>query len=320
MLGYPGQIELREQVKRGEIPGPTLYLAGPSFRGPAVGSPEQAARMVREQKAEGWDLLKVHPGLRREVYDAMARTADEVGIRFAGHVPAEVGLVHAIERRQETIDHLDGYIEHLQADRAPVDAAKLAEIVRLTRETGTAVVPTMVLWEAIIGSASLEEMAAFHELKYMPAATVANWQRNYAATIGNPNFDRARAARIAANRNVVLRALSEGGVTILFGTDAPQIFSVPGFSIHREMRAMAAAGMSNHAILRSATRNVGEYFKAQDRFGLVAPGHRADLVLLEGNPLTDIGQVANRAGVLVRGRWLPESEIQERLAKIAAAR
>jgi imidazolonepropionase-like amidohydrolase len=319
MLGWAGQLELRDQVNAGEILGPTLYLAGPSFSGTTVQSPGQARQRVRDQKAEGWDLLKVHPGIRRDVYDAMARTADDLKIRFAGHVPADVGLVHAIGKRQETIDHLDGYIEHLKAETGPVDRERLAEIVKLTRDTNTAVVPTMVLWETIIGAGSLSQMSAFPELVYMPAAMVRSWQQGYSNTVGNPNFDRARATRIAANRKVVLKALSDGGVTILFGTDAPQVFSVPGFSVHREMKAMAEAGMSNYEILRSATRNVGEYFKARDKFGTVAAGQRADLLLLDANPLTDVAHVARRAGVMVRGRWLPDAEIQAGLAKVAAS-
>lgn len=87
MLGDPAQLDLRTRINRGELVGPTLYLAGPPFSGNSVTSPAQAVEMVRRQKAEGWDLLKVLPGLSREVYDAMARTAHEVGIRFAGHVP-----------------------------------------------------------------------------------------------------------------------------------------------------------------------------------------------------------------------------------------
>lgn len=319
MLGWPGQLELREKVRRGEILGPSLHLAGPSFSGAAVQTPAAAEARVRQQKAEGWDLLKVHPGLTREVYDAMARTADEVGIRFAGHIPAEVGLAHAIARRQQTVDHLDGYIEHLQADGGPVDRTRLAEIVKLTRDTGTAVVPTMVLWDTIIGATAHEEMRAFPELKYMPRAEVERWRTVYDQRIAAAGFDAARARRIAANRVEVLKALHEGRVTLLFGTDAPQQYSVPGFSIHREMRAMAAAGLPPYAILRSATANVGAYFQAHDRFGTIVPGQRADLVLLEANPLDDIGHVARRAGVMVRGRWLPETEIQAGLARIAAA-
>jgi len=134
MLGAPGQLELREKAKTGEILSPTLYLAGPSFSGNSINSPQEAAERVRQQKKEGWDLLKVHPGLTREEYDAMARTARELGIRFAGHVPSDVGLLHAIEMGQETFDHIDGYIEYLDGDKRPLDKAKLAEAVRRTRE------------------------------------------------------------------------------------------------------------------------------------------------------------------------------------------
>lgn len=322
MLGFPGQLEWREKARRGELVAPTLTLAGPSFTGSGptgTTTVQQAIERVRAQKAEGWDLLKVHPGLKPEVYDAMARTAKEVGIEFSGHVPADVGLVRAIERGQRTIDHLDGYIEHLNAKDGPIDPAKLAAIVKLTRDSGTWVVPTMVLWETILGSASARELEAFPELKYMPRAMVDSWKTNYQRRTTASGFNAAQARQIAANRRVLLKALADGGVKILFGTDAPQQFSVPGFSIHREMKAMQAAGMTSFAILQSATKNVGEYYQNVDTFGLVAPGHRADLVLLTGDPLRDLGHVARRAGVMVRGKWIPEAEIQRRLAAIAAA-
>ena len=76
--------------------------------------------------------------------------------------------------------------------------------------------------------------------------------------------------------------------------------------------------MSNFAILQSATKQVGEYLKARDAFGTVAPGHRADLVLLDLNPLADLSNIAKRSGVMVRGKWISESDIQARLQKIAA--
>ena len=91
-------------------------------------------------------MLKIHPGLTREAYDAMATTAQEVGLRFVGHVPAEVGLQHALEMGQETIDHVDGYVEYLQAENDPVDEAKLADIVQRTKQAGTWIVPTMAVW------------------------------------------------------------------------------------------------------------------------------------------------------------------------------
>ncbi len=102
------------------------------------------------------------------------------------------------------------------------------------------------------------------------------------------------------------------------GTDAPQQFSVPGFSLHRELLRMRAAGMTPEQILASGTTRVGEYFAKSDRFGAVAAGQRADLLLLDADPLADVANLTRRAGVMVRGRWLPESEIQQRLATIAA--
>jgi hypothetical protein len=317
MLGWPGQLELREKVKRGELLGPTLYLAGPSFSGASIQSAAQAEARVREQKAQGWDLLKVHPGLKRDHYDAMARTAKEVGIRFAGHIPADVGLVHAIKQGQETVDHLDGYIEYFGGyPDIRGEPAKLDGIVKLTRDTGTWVVPTMCLWETIIGAADLEKMSNYPELQYMPPDQIEEWKKSYQALLNRKHY-RVPAQETAANRKVLLKALSDGGVKILFGTDAPQQFSVPGFSIHREIRAMAEAGMSPYEILKSATTNVGEYFKDKDRFGVIASGTRADLLLLEANPLEDASNVAKRSGVMVRGRWLTEREIQTRLEKIA---
>jgi hypothetical protein len=124
-----GSLRGGEKARSGRLVAPNLYLAGPSFLGGEM-TPEQAIQRVKTQKAEGWDLLKVHPGLKLETYEAMAKTAKEVGIEFSGHIPADVGLVRAIDLGQRTVDHLDGYIEHLQAQDAPVAPEKLAEIVK----------------------------------------------------------------------------------------------------------------------------------------------------------------------------------------------
>lgn len=318
MLGAPGQLELRERANRGELLSPTLYLAGPSFNGNSVNSPGQAAEMVRQQKREGWDLLKVHPGLTREEYDAMARTAREEGIRFAGHVPADVGLAHALAMGQETIDHVDGYVEHLGAEGAPLDETKLAEVVRLTKKSGAWIVPTMALWETLLGITSIEKLLSYPELKYMPAQQVQAWEKAHRARQSAPQFDRKKAEQTAANRKRILKALYDGGVPVIFGTDAPQQFSVPGFSVRHEMASMLEAGMTPYQIILTATKNAGEYHKNKARFGTVTAGSRADLILVGGDPLKDLSNVGRRAGVMVRGRWLTEDEIQKRLASIAA--
>ena len=317
MLGQDFHLELRRKAQAGEIIAPTLYMAGPSFNGNSVSSPDQAAEMVRRQKEQGWDLLKIHPGLTVPQYDAMARTASEVGIRFGGHVPADVGLRHAIEMGQETFDHLDGFIEYLDAFDRPIDEAELDELVRLVRGGGAWVVPTMVLWDVgIIGRGDDRAMENYPEMRYWPAAGVRGWSRRQADRARAARQDPERADLWATNRMRVLKALADGGAGVLMGTDSPQIFSVPGFSLHREMEAMAQAGMTPYQILVSGTRAVGDYFRRHDSFGTVAVGRRADLILLNSNPLRDVGNIRDRAGVMVRGQWLPEDMIQERLAQI----
>jgi imidazolonepropionase-like amidohydrolase len=106
------------------------------------------------------------------------------------------------------------------------------------------------------------------------------------------------------------------------GTDSPQIFNVPGFALHREVRLMQDAGLTPYQVLQSGTRNVARYvsevLKQDGRFGTVAVGSRADLVLLGANPLEDVGNLARREGVMVRGRWLSRAEIEKGLAELAA--
>ena len=319
MLGAEGQLELRRRANSSEIIAPTLYLAGPSFNGGSINSPEEAVEKARRQKAEGWNLLKVHPGLTREEYDAMASTARELGIRFGGHVPADVGLMHAIDQGQETFDHVDGYVEYLwTVNREVLDEDALAYAIERTKEAGAWIVPTMALWEYIFGNPDLEVAEAYPELKYMPARVVNSWINRTRRMQSNPNYDPAAREKLIAWRMRVLGALHEAGARILMGTDAPQVFSVPGYSLHRELVRMVEAGMDPLAILVSGTVNVGEHFANEDTFGTVTPGARADLLLINDNPLEDVGHLSDVAGVMVRGRWLSREALDAGLAEIEA--
>ena len=122
--------------------------------------------------------------------------------------------------------------------------------------------------------------------------------------------------RIAALRREILGVLHEAGAPILLGTDSPQIFSVPGFSIHGEAVSYVEAGMTPYEVLESGTRLVAEHVARSGRivadFGVIAPGNRADLVLLDANPLQNIGATRGIAGVVAGGRYLSAGDIGRR--------
>ncbi|HEX6106354.1 MAG TPA: amidohydrolase family protein [Gemmatimonadales bacterium] len=333
MLGHPRHLELRSRAAKDELLAPTIYTSGPSFNGNSIPTPEAAATAVREQKAAGYDLLKIHPGLSREVFDTLAAAAHRVGIPFAGHVPKDVGLARAIEARYASIDHLDGYLEAMLRDGSPVpagesaffgmnlgeylDEAKLPALVRATKEAKVWNVPTQVLMENLISAGTAEELARRPEMRYVPAATLAQWTEAKNTMLQETGSSEASARRMIEVRRKLIKALHTAGAGLLLGSDAPQVYNVPGFSTHRELESLVAAGLTPYQALETGTRNVAAYFGTVRETGTIEKGKRADLVLLEADPLADVRNTTKRAGVMVRGRWLPQAEIQGRLDAIA---
>jgi imidazolonepropionase-like amidohydrolase len=329
MLGHPAQLTWRTEAATWQRLSPRLIVAGPSFNGNSATSPEVATRMVREQKAAGYDLLKIHPGVSRAAFDAMARTAKEVGIPFAGHVPLDVGVHRAIEAGYASIDHLDGFLEALIRDGAPVtsaetgwfglglvdyiDRAKLAPLARAARANGVWVNATETLMQTMAGAGQPEVMLADPSMRYMSEAQVNAWARSVRDLQNTAANTAERRASYLDLRTWLIRSLHEGGVGIILGSDAPQIGNVPGFSALDELELMEAAGLSPFEALATGTRNVGRYL-GESEFGTIAVGHRADLLLLNADPLLGVGNVRQQAGVMVNGRWLPKAEIDRRLA------
>lgn len=332
MQGHPAQLELRRRVDGGELIGPRMYLAAPQLSGRSVPQPDTGRARVRSANQAGFDLLKIQEGLSAESYVAIVDEAKQQGIRWAGHVPDAVGLHAALEAGQATIDHLDNYVDALEADDSPlrdaapeerarqlpfnVDENKIPALAQETKQSGAAVVPTMSVWETLKGGHDTEALLARAELQYLPRTIVENWTESVNRM--RANTDPAAAAREIEIRNRMLGALNDAGVPILMGTDAPQVFSVPGFSLYHELPIMVTAGMSPFEVLASGSINVARHFGTEAETGTIAVGKRADLLLLNANPLEDISNVEQRAGVMVNGRWLEEAEIQRRLEEITA--
>jgi imidazolonepropionase-like amidohydrolase len=318
MQGSLPHLELKARVARGELLGPRLWVPGPALTGNSAPTPEVGRRLVEEQKAAGFDHLKIHEFLSRETYDTIVATAKRLGIRFGGHVPDAVGVYHALESGQASIDHLDNYVETVGGPDS-ADDARIARVVTATCAAHAWTVPTLALWETFLGTEDSVVLAARPELRFVSRGWRNNWaQQLKGMREQNANEPRDRRLATLALRRRILKALQTAGCPIAFGTDSPQLYSVPGFSIHREMSSMVAAGLTPQQILQAGTRNPARYFGAEQEFGSVAAGQRADLILLNGNPLTDLANVGRRAGVMVNGRWLPEAEIQARLERIAA--
>ncbi len=332
MLGDPRHLTLRAAVAKGDVLGPTIYTSGgPSFSGNTAKTPEIAVKMAQDQKAAGYDLLKVHPGVPRAAFDAMAAEANKLGIPFSGHVPAEVGLERALAATYHSIDHIDGYFEYAVKPGAAVDAAnpgffgvnfaahldpaRLAKAVADTKRAGVWIVPTQGLLEIFMSPLGPDDLRRSPGVDLMPPQVVDGWTKQRLAFIAQPGFSKETNERFLRERRKLLKALHDAGVDIAMGSDAVQTFSVPGYSIHNEMGAMARSGLTPYQIYVTGSPNVARFFKRESDVGTVAVGKIADLVLVDADPLADVANFAKQTGTMVRGRWHPRREL---LAKISA--
>lgn len=333
MLGQPDQLAMRDAIAKGELLGPRLFVGSPPLAGGSARDPESAEALVRQYHGLGYDHLKVHEGLSPETYRSIAATAHELGLHFGGHVADSVGLRMALAEGQATIDHLDNVLEavvELKTPDAPptqlapaavvqgFDLERLDEVVDLLRRQGAAVVPTEALWGSIFGSTPIRELREQHpEVRYVPKPLIQTWHQQIQ---GYRNFfaQNGTGDRILELRKTALTAIHRAGVPILLGTDSPQIYSVPGFSMHREMRHMVAAGMTPFEVLEAGTRNVAEFYGEVGLSGVVAPGARADLVLVSGDPRSELSNLEDPFGVMHAGRWLDAEAIATGLERIEA--
>jgi len=313
MLGDPVQFEMRKAIKAGTLTGPTLYLAAPSLNGNTVSSVADGIAKTRRYHNEGWDLLKIHPGLSLGEYNAIARTANQLGLPFGGHVPADVGIERALEAGQTSIDHLDGFLRLTDDYNHAITSADIAKIVAVYKAHKPSwIVPTQALFNILIAGGDPDTLAARPENIYMPVNTRASWDRRLR------RIDRNQNVHASQNRQKALRALAVAGARIVMGSDAPQLYSVPGFSLKREVEVMLEAGFTADEILKISTRNAGDYFADKDTFGQIAKGMRADLLLLDADPRVDALNLFQQSGVMAAGRWYSRQMIESQLAKIAA--
>ncbi|MEO0997338.1 MAG: amidohydrolase family protein [Pseudomonadota bacterium] len=326
MLGDASHLALREAAARGQVLSPRIIASGPSFNGQTVRSAAAARARVTAQANAGYDFLKLHPGLTRPVFEALAARAGERGIPFAGHVSRDVGLELALARGMATIDHLDGYLPALVDEPDPeksrffglglgsdVDFERIGALAGRTADAGVWNVPTQTLIENVAGPESVERMLERDEYDYVSEAQLTDWVARVRSTreaIPAPTLQKT----VDARRRLIV-ALTRSGAGVLLGSDAPQILNVPGFSLHRELGLYVEAGLSPFEALATGTRDVGVFLGEPATTGVIAVDARADLLLLNRNPLDDITATRDIRAVAVAGRWLDRSALDSLLAR-----
>lgn len=337
MGNVPDVLALRRRIADGEVPGPNVYTTGRVLDGhPAifpnvstvVSTPEEARRAVADQSQAGVDFIKVYNNLDSNVLRAVVKEAHRLGLAVVGHIPRRSGRAQALQTAlaagQDMIAHSEEFFftyfygdAESRLDRGlppSPDRSKIRLVTRWVRESGAAVTPNLSFVAMTRRQLdNLEAVLSDPEARYLHPNVLALWRAQ------NPTR-RPDVARFALRERAkypflqeLVPALQASGVPLLLGTDssAPGLF--PGKSAHVELQELVRAGLTSYQSLSTGTRNAGRFIKRHVRgvesFGTVSPGRRADLLLLEANPLNDINNISRIVGVAVRGRWLPKAEL-----------
>jgi imidazolonepropionase-like amidohydrolase len=344
MTGTPEQLVLRAKSAKQEILAPTIYAASPQFTGRkstnahVVTTEAEARAAVVKSKQDGYDYIKVTTYLKPEVYEAIVDEARKQNIRVVGHADSRfVGLERALKAGQQ-IEHLDSYLEALLPESSPIkgsvsdiylynpknwesldylDERKIPELARATVKANPYVVPTLHLFKFTVGKGRTEEsFLAQPDIRFYPKKTVDLWMgvsKRYLSTAAPI----AKREKYIAIRNSLVKAIHDAGGRVMAGSDTPEWLMLYGYTLHLELIDLRDAGLSNYDALETATRNPALFFGSADRTGSIEKGKRADLILLEANPLDDIANTQKRAGVMLKGKYHSQVEMNRWLDEIA---
>ena len=325
-LGFPDQLELREQIAQGQLLGPTIFAAGPIMEGPpptmplmpVFETPEEAEESVAWQAAQGYDFVKVYDQLSVETYSAILKAAQEHGLPVIGHAPKQVGLDAVLAGGQVSIEHLTGYIDPDAADFFPED--KLATYAEMTRESGVWNCPTFGVYQKLVPDEEIEQLERQPGMEYVSPRMRVIWKLFLRGSRGNITYEGSDyPARIAEIYTRTTKALHDARAKVILGTDTDNPYLVPGFSLHDELGYLVQAGFTPYEAIEAGTRNAAEALGRLDEFGTATVGKRADLILVEENPLEDVANVGQRVGLMLRGHWLPEAQLREMLDELVAS-
>jgi imidazolonepropionase-like amidohydrolase len=329
MRGSQIHLAYRQLINEEKLFGPTLYTCGAILDGaPPTGesvtvieTEDQARQIVVDQKQAGYDCIKVYTRLSRHVYKALMTAAKQYNMPVAGHVPTDVGLDLALALHQNSIEHLTGYMGAIHDDNeGSINGSKVVKesdipiVAKDTASSGVWNCPTLVVQQNYASATEKRTIEDHPELKYVAPVRLAMWDPARERRFQGTDFQAIKRGISVLEKMVY--SLHKQGAGLLLGTDAPSRFVVPGFSAHRELKNLVKSGLTPYEALSTATRNPAIFLKASSQFGTIAPGKRADFILLKADPLKDISNTEKIAGVMLRGKWLPEEKLNSILEEV----
>ena len=309
-------LKMRDDVAARRVVGPRIFAAGPilddapgewPFR-MRVKTADEARAAVQLLKRRGVDLIKVHDHTPRDAFFAIADEARRQNLPLAGHRPMSVTLEEMIDAGQRDLEHLDNEQLWKPCPGQGYQPGMCQELFAMLARRGVWQTPTLVAISELgsIGTAA-SSVSADH-FAYAPKRIREMWAGNQ-SLFATPDAVRAMKADAIVGA-AVTADMAKAGVGILAGCDS----MIAGFCVHDELAAMVRGGMTPLAALQTATLNPARYFGIERTAGTVAPGRRADLVVLDGNPLANIGNVSRIRAVVLAGRLLDRKELDRLLA------
>jgi imidazolonepropionase-like amidohydrolase len=314
-------LNMRDATASGKVLGPRIFAAGPILDDPpAEGWPfrmrvktaDDGRAAVQLLKRRGVDLIKVHDHTPREAYMAVADEARKQNLPLAGHVPQGIRVREAIEAGQGDIEHLSNMNLWRSCSGNKYQAEACKSFFEMLAQRSIWQTPTVATWVelGVIGTPASHVSAEL--MAYVPKSIREFWAANQ-SIFATPEVVKQMKAQ-ADEAAIFTNDMAKVGVPILAGCDG----MISGYCVHDELAMFVQGGMSPLAALQTATLNPAKYFKIEQTAGSIGSGKRADLVLLDANPLTDIKNASHIRAVILAGRLLDRNELDKMLVNVKA--
>ena len=345
--------KIRTEIALDSINGPIIISAGDIVDGdpPAMSgcdiakTPEEGREIVRKQKADGADFIKVYNSLNRDVYFAIADECEKQDIVLTGHIPHKITLEEALNANHASIEHFFGildycadtkglfhidslrktrfnYIEHYKRSdfiNKTYDKNKEEEVIALLSKNNAWICPTFTVHKGFI-----RQYDYYYEddrIDYMPDYAMNGW---FWIKDGDSILSEDDSRMLNIDKNSynlmisLIKPLQDNGVNLLVGSDYANPYTYPGFSLHEEMQILVEeAGLSPFEVLQAATINPAIFLKKDDDLGTIDLGKLANLVVLNKNPLDDIKNTQTIHAVILNGKYLEGSKLRNDIEAIA---